>query len=65
MVALSERCLPWNLDRIRHRRKGASGVESRYDLLIAQTRQSGDLVPKSPGTGRISVIDAYFWNAPC
>jgi len=38
---------------------------SEYDLLIAQTRQRGDLVPKSPGIGRISVKDAYFWNAPC
>jgi len=23
------------------------------------------LSPKSPGIGRISVEDAYFWNAPC
>ena len=50
---------------VRLRRKGASGVASQYDLLIAQTRQTGDLVPKSPGIGRMSVKDAYFWNAPC
>ena len=65
IAALSERCLPWNLGRIRHRCKGASGVESRYDLLIAQTRQRGELVPKSPGSGRTWVKDAYYWNAPC
>ena len=29
------------------------------------TRQTGDLVSKSPGIGRISVKDAYSRNAPC
>jgi hypothetical protein len=38
---------------------------SEYDLLIAQTRQRGDLVPKSPGIGLMPVKDAYFWNALC
>ena len=37
----------------------------QYDLLIAQTRQRGDLVAKLPGIGRMSVKMLYFWNAPC
>ena len=44
----------------------ATGVSDFVNqLTIAQTRQRGDLVPKSPGIGRMSVKDAYFWNAPC
>jgi hypothetical protein len=44
-------------------RRQWSGKPLRF--TIAQTRQRGDLVPKSPGIGRMSVKDAYFWNAPC
>ena len=39
--------------------------DREYDLLIAKTRQRDDLVLKSPGIGRMSVKDAYSWNAPC
>jgi hypothetical protein len=38
---------------------------SEYDLLIAQTYQRGELVAKSPGSGRVLVKDAYFWTVPC
>jgi hypothetical protein len=41
---------------------GAMAVQGK---LIAQIRQREDLVLKSPGIGRMSVKDAYFWNAPC
>jgi hypothetical protein len=34
-------------------------------ICDSQTRQRGDLVPKSPEIGRMSVKDAYFWNAAC
>lgn len=48
-----------------YRRKGASGVESQYELLIAQTRQRGDLGSEIAGNRAMSDKDAYPWNAPC
>jgi len=33
--------------------------------LHAKPAKWATLSPKSPGIGRISVKDAYFWNAPC
>jgi hypothetical protein len=49
----------------RNRRKGANGMASLVQFAIAQTRQRGDLIPKSPGIAQISVKDAYPWSAAC
>jgi SAM-dependent methyltransferase len=41
------------------------GVASRYDLRLPKPVTGATLSPKSAGIGRISVKDAYSWNAPC
>jgi hypothetical protein len=46
-----------------NRRKGASGVASEYHLRLPKPAKGATLAEKSPGIGRMSVRDAYFWNA--
>src|SRR5262249_11533566 len=49
---------------VRFRRKGASGSKP-VRFTIARGDQKGRSWPRNRRIGRISVKDAYFWNAPC
>ena len=45
--------------------KGARVVTSRYNLRLPKPAKGATLSRNRLGIGRISVKDAYFWNAPC